>query len=168
MIVKGGHLFPGNVAPLAKTPTEEKSMRIAALVAASLALAVVPAQASHQAIDSDYPGSWAIADGHGAVVVKVQYLAPETCWRIRDAREGVPDAAADQPTERHLYVTVNIEKSGESCVTANTPLESTLTIPDKPGKISLDVFFVDERGVLQRSQRHRIERECGASTSTEC
>lgn len=131
-------------------------------------LAAPPALAAHHPVDSDYPGSWAIADGHGSVAVKVQYLAPDSCWRIKDAREGVPDVAADQPTERHLYVTVNIEHVGENCVTANTPLETQITIPDKPGEISLDVFFVDARGVLQRSQRHRIERECGASTSAEC
>ena len=38
---------------------------------------------------------------------------------------------------------------------------------DVPLSFQLGVF-VDERGVLQRTQRHRIERECGASTSTEC
>lgn len=137
-------------------------------LAAAVLLIAGPASASHALIDSDYPGSWAIADGHGEVAVKVQYLAPDSCWSIRDAREGVPDRDADQPTERHLYVTVTIAHGEGPCRVENTPLETRLAIPDRPGKISLDVFFVDERGVLQRTQRHRIERECGASTSTEC
>lgn len=124
--------------------------------------------ASHHVIDSDYPGSWAIADGHGQVIVSVQYLAAESCWRIKGVREGVPDAAADLPTGRHLYVTVDVKKDGSACQTVNTPLDAKINIPDKPGKISLDVFIVDDRGVIQRSQRHRIERECGASSSAEC
>ena len=37
-----------------------------------------------------------------------------------------------------------------------------LKIDDKPGAISLDVMFVDGRGVYQRSQRHRIQRDCVA------
>jgi len=137
----------------------------AALVAALIAGS---AEAAHQAIDSDYPGSWAIADDHGNVAVKIQYLPQATCWRIREAREGVPDVPLDMPTGRHLYVTVAIEKTQEPCLPVNQPLETRLTIPDVPGRISLDVFFVDERGVLQRSQRHRIERTCGASTTSAC
>lgn len=142
--------------------------RLALASACGLAMVAAPGAASDLGTDSDYPGSWAIADGHGQVAVQVQYLAPSACWRINQARQGVPDASADQPTDRHLYVTVDIEKTGDDCPLANTTIETRLTIPDKAGKISLDVFFVDERGVLQRTQRHRIERECGASTSTEC
>lgn len=126
------------------------------------------AEAAHQTIDSDYPGSWAIADGHGGVAVKVQYLPQASCWRLVGAREGVPDAGVDEPTGRHLYVTVSIAKTAEACLPVNRPLETRITIPDAPGRISLDVFIVDERGVLQRSQRHRIERECGASTTHTC
>lgn len=126
------------------------------------------AQAGHRAIESDYPGSWAVADGHGGVAVKVQYLPQSSCWQIREAREGVPDAVVDMPTGRHLYVTVAIEKTAGDCLPVNRPLETRLTIPDAPGRISLDVFFVDERGVLQRSQRHRIERSCGATTTEAC
>ena len=141
-----------------------------AMLAAALLLPLVdgPARAAHGLVESDYPGSWAIADGHGAVVVKVQYLPQATCWRIRDARAGVPDAKADEPTGRNLYVTVAVERTDTPCLPINTPLETRLTIPDAPAAISLDVFFVDERGVLQRSQRHRIERTCGASTTTAC
>lgn len=144
-------------------------MRASVLAGVLLAgLAAGAAEAAHQEIESDYPGSWAIADGHGSVAVKVQYLPQASCWRIREARQGVPDIALDQPTGRHLYVTVAIEKTGDDCRPINRPLETRLTIPDAPGRISLDVFFVDERGVLQRSQRHRIERSCGASTSVAC
>ena len=144
-------------------------MRKAMLAAAFLLpLVHTPAAASHGAVESDYPGSWAIADGHGSVVVKVQYLPQATCWRIARARPGVPDVTTDQPTGRHLYVTVAIERTDTPCLPINNPLETRLTIPDVAGSISLDVFFVDERGVLQRSQRHRIERTCGASTTTAC
>ncbi|MBL8587576.1 MAG: hypothetical protein JNK46_03520 [Methylobacteriaceae bacterium] len=134
----------------------------------ALGLTAAAAAAGHRHVDSDYPGSWAIADGHGEVAVKVQYLAMGACWRIENAREGVPDRATAEPNERHLYVTVAIRKTGDDCPPTNAPLETKLNIPDKPGRISLDVFFVDERGVLQRSQRHRIERDCGASTTTAC
>jgi len=126
------------------------------------------ADAAHQVVESDYPGSWAIADGHGGVVIKVQYLPQTSCWRLVGAREGVPDTVTDMPTGRHLYVTVDIAKTAGECLPINSPLETRLTIPDQPGRISVDVFIVDERGVLQRSQRHRIERECGASTSVSC
>ncbi|MER2605851.1 MAG: hypothetical protein ABTQ29_08485 [Siculibacillus sp.] len=140
------------------------------LIAAALSTAVAASavRADHGPIESDYPGSWAIADGHGGVAVKVQYLPQSSCWRIRSAREGVPDAATAEPTGRMLYVTVAVEKTADACAVTNTPLETRLTVPDKPGRISLDVYFVDERGVLQRSQRHRIERECGASSSDAC
>lgn len=143
-----------------------KKMLLTAALAAAISTPAV--RAEHAPIDSDYPGSWAIADGHGAVAVKVQYLPQTACWRIRTAREGVPDATVDEPTGRMLYVTVFLEKTDLPCVAVNHPLETRLTIPDKPGRISLDVFVVDERGVLQRSQRHRIERQCGASSSTAC
>ena len=143
-------------------------MRRIVLAAAAAAMSASLAAANHHPAESDYPGSWAIADGHGNVAVKVQHIAAESCWRIKNVREGVPDIDADQPTDRYLYVTLNIEKSGEPCRVASTPLEAKITIADKQGKISLDIFIVDERGVLRRSQRHRIERDCGASTSSEC
>ena len=144
-------------------------MRLHELAAlAALTLTTAGAAAGHREPESDYPGSWAIPDHHGGVTVKVQYLAMGACWRIAGAREGVPDRATADPGERHLYVTVAIRKTGDDCPPTNAPLETKLTIPDKPGRISVDVFFVDERGVLQRSQRHRIERDCGASTTIAC
>ncbi|MFZ1680390.1 MAG: hypothetical protein WAT70_05165 [Rhizobiaceae bacterium] len=140
---------------------------LASALACSLA-ATAAALAGHSPTTSDYPGSWAIADGHGHVSVKVQHLSAETCWRIREAREGVPDEKADQPTNRHLYVTLTLEKTGVPCLQINTPLETRMAIPDEPGNLSLDIFILDDRGVLQRSQRHRIDRACGAATSSEC
>ena len=130
---------------------------IAGLIATSILFQ--PAFAEETAVEDVYFGSEAIADGKGSVDVKIVHFANEKCWQIRDAREGVPDKAADQPTERHLYVTVNLVKNGGDCSLTNEPLKTRLTIPDKKGKISLDIFFVDERGVLTRSQRHRIQRE---------
>lgn len=127
------------------------------LMLASL-LATGPALAQENNLD-DYAGSEAIADGKGSVNVKVVYYANEKCWQIKDAREGVPDAEADQPTGRNLYVTVDIEKKGNDCALTGEPIRTAVTIPDKPGKISLDIFFVDERGVVTRSQRHRIQRD---------
>ncbi len=44
------------------------------------------------------------------------------------------------------------------CVQKLTELQTRLMIDDRPGALSLDIFFVDERGVYQRSQRHRIQR----------
>lgn len=143
-------------------------MRAGAAALAALMFSATAALAGHKEPDSDYPGSWAIPDGHGGVTVKVQYLAMGACWRIDGAREGVPERATADPGDRHLYVTVSVRKTGDQCPTSHAPIETKLTIPDKPGRISLDVFFVDERGVLQRSQRHRIERDCGASTTAAC
>lgn len=131
--------------------------RTFALLAASL-LTAGPSLA-HDQFDPDYPGSDVYSDGKGTVHVKAVYFANQTCWRIASAREGVPDPSVDEPTQRHLYVTVNLAKTGGSCELTNKPLETMLDIPDKPGKISLDIFFVDDRGVLTRSQRHRIQRE---------
>lgn len=136
-------------------------MRAIGWIAAGAALAGATAQAGHREVtqdDLDYPGTVVIADGHGQVDVRVVYQAQEDCWRIRSAREGMPNKAADQPTDRHLYVTVAIEKTAETCDRRLTELQTRLTIADKPGRLSLDILFVDQRGVYQRSQRHRIQR----------
>lgn len=109
--------------------------------------------------DPDYPGSEVVATADGQVHVKAVLFANDTCWHILRAREGVPDRTADEPTDRHLYVTVSLEHRGSDCALTNRPLETRLAVPDKPGRISLDIFFVDERGVLFRSQRHRIQRD---------
>ncbi len=144
-----------------------RPLATAAVVATALFASPV-ALAGHRHDGSDYPGSWAIADGHGHVTVHVVHHAAETCWRIREAREGVPDAGADRPTDRHLYVTLQLERTTLPCVVVNTPLQTNLVLSDKPDKISIDIFVLDDRGVLQRSQRHRIDRVCGASTSNQC
>lgn len=121
-----------------------------------------PVVAGHKAVteeDLAYPGTIVVADGHGKVDVRVIYLAQEDCWKIVSARPGLPNNAMDQPTDRHLYVTVAVEKTAQNCAQKNTPLQTRLAINDRPGTISLDVLFVDERGVYQRSQRHRIQRD---------
>lgn len=134
-----------------------------------VAFAATGALAEHRAVtdeDLAYPGTIVIADGHGMVDVRVIYQAQEDCWRITSARQGMPNPAVDQPTDRHLYVTVAIEKTGESCAPKRNELQTRLKIDDKPGAISLDVMFVDGRGVYQRSQRHRIQRDCVAGGPT--
>lgn len=134
-------------------------MNLRSLALAGL-MAFLPLPALAEDIfDPDYPGSEVIATADGLVHVKAVLFANDSCWHIVDAREGVPDKTADEPTERHLYVTVNVEHKGTDCVLTNKPLETQLTLPDKKGRISLDIFFVDERGVLFRSQRHRIQRD---------
>jgi hypothetical protein len=130
----------------------------ALVFAAGLLLAPVAA-AAEELFDPDYPGSEVVATADGQVHVKAVLFATDSCWHITGAREGVPDATADQPTERHLYVTVNVAHSSDGCAPTSKPLETQLVIPDKKGRISLDIFFVDERGVLFRSQRHRIQRD---------
>gem|GEM_PF-2236848 len=129
---------------------------------AGLLLVPLSSQAEHRLMtdeDLAYPGTVAIADGHGKVDVRIIYLAQEDCWKIVSARQGLPDARVDQPTDRHLYVTVAIQKTAPACSAKNTPLDTRLAINDKTGTISLDILFVDERGVYQRSQRHRIQRD---------
>jgi hypothetical protein len=136
-------------------------------IVAGLAVALIATGgvAEHRRItqeDLDYPGTIVIPDGHGKVDVRVVYQAQEDCWRIISARQGMPNPETDRPTDRHLYVTVAIEKTAQTCVPKHNELQTRLTIDDKPGAISLDVMFVDERGVYQRSQRHRIQRDCAA------
>jgi hypothetical protein len=121
-------------------------------------IAVTPASAEDH-FDPDYQGSEVVASSNGQVHVKAVLFPTDSCWQITGAREGVPDVEADQPTARHLYVTVNVTHGTGDCQPTATPLETRLDIPDKTGKISLDIFFVDERGVLIRSQRHRIQRD---------
>lgn len=131
------------------------------MFALALLAAAWPAQADHRPMtedDLDYPGTIAIASGHGEVDVRIIYQAQEDCWKINGAREGVPNKSTDLPTDRHLYITVAIEKTAESCQQKLTELNTRLKIADKTGTISLDIFFVDQRGVYQRSQRHRIQR----------
>src|SRR5690606_4317824 len=153
-----GHSCPNGGGPREGLGKGWGSMRKLIVIAGvALVSAIAPASAE-DVFDDDYPGSQVVADGDGEVHVKAVYFANETCWRIAGAREGVPDREADQPTERHLYVTVMVEKTGDACALTGEPIETSLTIPDKPGRISLDIFFVDQRGVLVRSQRHRIER----------
>lgn len=138
------------------------ALALSTLAAALLWAALAPpALADHRRVtqeDLDYPGTIVIADGHGKVHVRVIYQAQEDCWRILSARQGMPDPKLDLPTDRHLYVTVAIEKTPGACRAKLTELTTRVTIDDKPGTISLDVMFVDARGVYQRSQRHRIQR----------
>lgn len=123
-------------------------------------LSISPALAAEDGFfDPDYQGSEVVADGKGQVHVKVIFFPNEDCWVIAGLREGVPDKVTDQPTERHLYVTVNVSKKSEVCHLTSAALSGHIIIPDKKNKISLDIFFVDERGVLVRSQRHRIQRD---------
>ena len=141
-----------------------RTMLTAVLASAALAGVLLfsgASRAEHRAITDDdlaYPGTIAVADGHGKVDVRVIYLAQDACWKIVSARPGLPDARIDQPTDRHLYITVSIQKTGQACAAKHTPLDTRLAITDKPGTMSLDILFVDERGVYQRSQRHRIQR----------
>lgn len=128
---------------------------------AALLLSTIAARAEHRPVtqdDLDYPGTIIIADGHGKVDARIIYQAQEDCWRITSARPGMPNPEVDRPTDRHLYITVAIEKAAKACRSTLTELQTRLLIDDKPGTISLDVMFVDERGVYQRSQRHRIQR----------
>ena len=128
---------------------------------AGVLLMSASANAGHKVITEDdlaYPGTIVVADGHGKVDVRIIYLAQDNCWKIVSARPGLPDARIDQPTDRHLYITVSIQKTGQACAAKHTPLDTRLAITDKPGTMSLDILFVDERGVYQRSQRHRIQR----------
>jgi hypothetical protein len=137
--------------------------RLATLCLATLLL-MPAAHAEDEFFDPDYQGSEVVSDGKGQVHVKVVFFPNEDCWSFAGLREGVPDKVADQPTERHLYVTVNVAKTKPDCHLTNAFLQDQIVIPDKKGKISLDIFFVDERGVLVRSQRHRIQRDtCTAS-----
>ena len=141
-----------------------RTMLTAVLAGAALAGVLLfsgASRAEHRALTDDdlaYPGTIAVADGHGKVDVRVIYLAQDACWKIVSARPGLPDARIDQPTDRHLYITVSIQKTGQACAAKHTPLDTRLAITDKPGTMSLDILFVDERGVYQRSQRHRIQR----------
>jgi len=132
--------------------------RLTASCFAALLLAQ-PLQAQDSFFDADYQGSEVVSDGKGQVHVKVVFFPNEDCWVIDNLREGVPDKVTDQPTERHLYVTVNIKKTKTDCQLTSAFLQDQIVIPDKKGKISLDIFFVDERGILVRSQRHRIQRD---------
>lgn len=134
---------------------------LTAALAGALLLPAAARAAHHPMTEDDlaYPGTIAVADGHGKVDVRIVYLAQDACWKIISARPGLPDPKVDQPTDRHLYITVAIEKSGQGCAVTNTALETRLALADRPGALSLDILFVDERGVYQRSQRHRIQRD---------
>jgi hypothetical protein len=129
-----------------------------ALLATTLLCAPAPLWAE-DLFDPDYPGSEVIAGPDGQVHVKAVLFANDTCWQIVDAYEGVQDRATYEPTDRHLYVTVNVRHEGTDCALTNQPLETRLVVPDAKGTISMDIFFVDDRGVLFRSQRHRIQRD---------
>ncbi len=144
------------------------ALRASAAACAALMTAFSGASADHRRItqeDLDYPGTIVIADGHGKVDVRVFYQAQEDCWKIKSARQGLPNPDTDRPTDRHLYITVMIDKTAETCTSKLNELQTRIMIDDKPGTISLDVMFVDGRGVYQRSQRHRIQRECSGETA---
>jgi hypothetical protein len=137
-------------------------LALVAGLAVACAIAAAPARAEHRTLSAEdlaYPGTIAVADGHGKVDVRIVYQAQEDCWRIAGAREGTPAPELDQPTQRHLYITVALDHATQTCQPSLTMLETRILIEDKPGRITLDIFFVDERGVYQRSQRHRIQRD---------
>lgn len=150
--------------PRPNTPASRRRIASALGLIGTLVM-IGPVAADHRKMtdeDLAYPGTVVIPDGHGKVDVRVIYQAQEDCWRIVSARQGLPNPDMDRPTDRHLYITVAIEKTAATCVPKLTELQTRLTIDDKPGTISLDVMFVDQRGVYQRSQRHRIQRDCVA------
>ena len=109
-----------------------RTMLTAVLASAALAGVLLfsgASRAEHRALTDDdlaYPGTIAVADGHGKVDVRVIYLAQDACWKIVSARPGLPDARIDQPTDRHLYITVSIQKTGEACAAKHTPLDTRL------------------------------------------
>ncbi len=105
-------------------------MRVIPSILALALVAATPLHAMHRGMtqeDLDYPGTIAIATGHGEVDVRVIYQAQEDCWRIKSAREGVPNRMTDQPSERHLYVTVDIEKTAATCQPKHNEITTRLT-----------------------------------------
>lgn len=52
---------------------------------------------------------------------------------------------------------------GSDCLLSSIPIKNALSFADRPGKVSLDIVFVDVRGVVTSSQRHRIQRDSCAN-----
>lgn len=96
-----------------------------------------------------------VADGK--VEVSINYYAEDTCVKFHSVKEGSP--AMIEAPKRSLVITVVIEKEAKkSCKQALTILSDKLTITDRPGVKSVEIFFVSQDGKFIRSSKPRIYR----------
>ncbi len=112
--------------------------------------------ASHPAA-AQAPATVAEADGKGKVDVKIMYYADQGCTTFADVREGPP--ANIDPPQRTLVVTVTLNRQPGDCVERPYTIERTISITDRQGALSVDIFYIDPDGRFVRSQRPRIYRD---------
>ncbi len=98
----------------------------------------------------------AVADGKGKVQVNVVYYAEDTCMELLSVHEG-PPSTIERP-KRTLVVTVELQRRAGACEQKLRTLDASITIDDRAGVKSVEVFFVDGKGKFIRSSRPPIDR----------
>lgn len=99
------------------------------------------------------------ADGNGHVDVDIVYYRDLGCTFIKDVKEGAPSDI--EAPKRTLAVTVTIDREGGSCDLAQHAakiIRQSIRIADRPGVLSVDIFYRDVDGRFVRSQRPPIYR----------
>ncbi len=99
------------------------------------------------------------ADGLGNVDVDIVYYRDLGCTFIKDIKEGAPPDI--EAPKRTLVVTVTIDREGGSCDLAQQAakvIRQSIRIADRPGVLSVDIFYRDADGRFVRSQRPPIYR----------
>ncbi len=100
--------------------------------------------------------STAVADGKGHVAVHVLYFAEDTCMKIASVTDGAPSTI--ETPKRTLVITVVLEREGARCEQKLRTLEHDITLTDRKGVKSVDIFYVDKAGKFIRSARPPIDR----------
>lgn len=97
--------------------------------------------------------------GPGRVRVDIVYFRDLGCTFIKEVREQAP--ANIDPPKRSLVVTVTLDRKGDECALqqkADPIIRQSIEIADRPGTLSVDIFYQDPDGRFVRSQKPRIYR----------
>ncbi len=106
---------------------------------------------------ADRPATIAEADGNGKVAVHVVFYADLSCTTIADMKPGAP--ANIEAPQRTLSLTVLLDRKEGECIERPHKIERSIDIPDRDGVLSVDIFYIDDKGTFVRSQRPRIYRD---------
>lgn len=103
-----------------------------------------------------HPGLHAEETGAGQVEVDAVYVAGETCWKVAEIGPGTP-AGLEAPAGA-IPVVMTVERVGEICGQAITPVRASVVVPSLRGAKTVMVYVVDRDGTLVKTDRASIRR----------
>jgi hypothetical protein len=108
------------------------------------------------------PTTQAKSAPNGLVDIDLVYYAEDTCMKFGEVKEGHPSSI--EAPKKALVVTVTLDREHKGCEQKLKTLTSHITIKDRPGVKSVEIFYVGRDGKFIRSSRPRIYRaeEAGA------